>query len=571
MVKAGIYLLARLSPVLGGTDLWVGAVAGAGAHTMLLGAWLAILQTDLKRILAYSTVSSLGTLTVLLGVGGERAVVAAVAYLFAHALFKGSLFLVAGTVDHEAGTRDVRRLGKLARAMPLTAAAAALAALSMAGVAPFFGFLAKELLYEAALRAPLGAGLATAAVVTANVFTVALACVVGFGPFWRGRAALDHAPHEAPPSLWLGPLVAAAIGLIIGLAPWWGADPLVSAAGASVLAAPVDVHLALWHGVNLPLVLSLLTVAAGIGLYGVSVPLRNWAADWRSIAQWGPARWYSAALHGTIRFAEMQTRFLQSGNLRYYLLTILVVLVGLTGSALVRGGWRRDAGDWSDIRFYDVGLVMLIVPAALAAVLLKKRLAAIAALGVVGIGVALVFVLFGAPDVAMTQFLVETLTVIVFVLVFYHLPEPAGLSTSVARLRDAFVAVAVGLVMSLLVLVAADARNPRHVSDYYLRNSVPQAHGRNVVNVILVDFRGLDTLGEITVLAVAGIGVYALLKLRPVAADASAAALHPQTATITESESSSETFESARPTAAPFTPSVPGPDPASSAAEEKPT
>lgn len=514
MVKAGIYLLARLSPIFAATDVWIASVAGAGMATMLIGSLMAVVQTDLKRILAYSTVSSLGTLTLLLGFGGESMIPAAIAYLIAHALYKGALFLIAGAIDHETGTRDVEQLGGLFRAMPVTAVAAGVAALSMAGLIPLLGFIAKELLYEAALQGPWGTWL-IAALVAANVLTVAAAALVGLKPFWGRRRSLPKEPHEAPVSLWLGPVALGGLGVAAALRPDWVLDTLVSVAGAEVLGSAVLVHLKIWHGFNTALALSAFTFVAGIGVYAVAGRLRHAANRGRAVAAWGPAGWYALSLKGMTTFAEAQTRFLQSGYLRYYLLVILCVLIGLTGAALSRGTLSISPGDWSEIRFYDVGLVLLIVPAALAAVLSTKRLAAIAALGVVGYGVALIFVLFGAPDVAMTQFLVETLTVIVFVLVFYHLPEPAGVSEPIARVRDAVIAAAVGTLMAILVLTTNGAEKERTVSRFYTQHSLPEAHGRNVVNVILVDFRGLDTLGEITVLAVAGLGVFALLKLRP--------------------------------------------------------
>jgi multicomponent Na+:H+ antiporter subunit A len=233
------------------------------------------------------------------------------------------------------------------------------------------------------------------------------------------------------------------------------------------------------------------------------------------VSRWGPARWYELALAGLNGLARVQTQLLQSGFLRYYLLTILLTTVALAGfTLLARSAWPGPA-DWSDIRFYEAGLAALLLLATLATARARSRLAAISALGVVGYCVALLFVLFGAPDLAMTQFLVETLTVILFVLVFYHLPGSAPLSGWRTRVRDACLAGAVGALMTALVLVAANVELSPTISGYYAEASLHEAHGRNVVNVILVDFRGLDTLGEITVLTAAGIGVYALLKLRP--------------------------------------------------------
>lgn len=512
MVKAGVYLLARLSPALGGTDVWVGTVSVAGATTMLLGACLALVQSDLKRILAYSTVSALGTLTLLLGLGGPLAVPAAMAFLLGHALYKGALFLVAGALDHGTGTRDVNHLGGLRRAMPLTALAAGGAALSMAGLPPLFGFVAKELSYESTLHAP-AAEWVTAAAVAANILLVAVAGLVGLRPFLGTTAATLRSAHEAPPSLLLGPLALAGLSVAFGLWPGSGAEQLVSAASASVLGPPASVHLALWHGLTPALGLSAVTLAGGVGAYAGRGLLLRTASRWEGAARWGPTGWYELALKGLNGLAVGLTGMLQSGYLRYYLMITVAATAGLTGYALLGRRAPAVAANWTDLRFHEAGLAVLILLATLAAVLLKSRLAAIAALGVVGYGVALVFILFGAPDLAMTQFLVETLTVILFVLVFYHLPEPRTVSDGAARWRDAALAASAGAIMTALVLVGTPENYPS-ISAYFVENSVPRGHGRNVVDVVLVDFRGLDTLGEITVLAVAAVGVHALLKLR---------------------------------------------------------
>jgi len=513
MVKAGVYLLARLNPALGGTDLWLYAVGGIGAVTMLLGGYLALTQTDLKRLLAYSTVSALGTLTLLIGLGTSLALKAMVVFLLGHALYKGALFLVAGAVDHETGTRDVTQLGGLARAMPITAIAASIAALAMAGVPPLFGFIAKELLYEVGLGS--GTWLASAIILGA-LFTVFIASVVALGVFF-GRAT--HTPkhaHEAPVSMWLGPVVLAGLGLVIGIAPQIVSATLVAPAVSAVSGKSVAVKLALWHGITPAFVLSLATVVAGLGLFAVRAPLRaalthpGWS---------GAERTYTLALDGMNALAREQTRLLQSGYLRRYLIIIVFTTVTLVGLLLVNPHiWNQMSrveweALWQETHFYEVGLAVLILLATLVATTTSSRLGAVAALGIVGYGVSLIFLLFGAPDLAMTQFTIESLSVLLFVLVFYHLPRFTNLSTRRERLRDAVIAVLAGSVMTALVLLADLIQFQPSISPYFLENALPLAHGRNVVNVILVDFRGFDTLGEITVLGIAGLGVYALLKL----------------------------------------------------------
>jgi multicomponent Na+:H+ antiporter subunit A len=514
MVKAGVYLLARLAPVLGGTPEWRWLLTGAGAVTFLAGAWLALRQTALKRILAYSTVNALGVLVFLLGLGTERAVVAAMVYLLAHAFYKGALFLAAGAVQHETGDQDVTRLGGLAKAMPITAAAAALAALSMAGAPPFLGFIGKELLYEATLPgSPRLAAALTSAAVLSGALLVAVAGIVWLRPF-LGAPTAGRRVHEAPPELWVGPGLLAGLGLLGGLLPGLFAGPLAGSAAGAVLGTPVEAHPALWHGFNRTLALSALTLLAGAAICAARV--RGGAAHPSPrLAALGPQAWYEAGLAGLNRMAGLQTRLLQSGYLRFYLMVIIVATVGLTGTALFRTLAPAGLLDLSGARFYESGLAAVILMAAAATVASRSRLGAVAAMGVVGYGVALIFVFFGAPDLAMTQFIIETLTVILLVLVFYHLPGYATLSGRATRLRDGLVALSAGALMTCLVLAAVDAPVTRRISRYFLENSVPAAHGRNVVNVILVDFRALDTLGEITVLGVAAVGVFALLRTRP--------------------------------------------------------
>lgn len=512
MVKLGIYLLARLSPALGGTLAWYYLLAGTGGVTMLIGAVLAIVQTDLKRMLAYSTVSALGTLTLLIGLGTTQAVKAFALYLLVHALYKGALFLIAGAVDHATGTRNVRELGGLRPAMPIVFVAALLAALSMAGLPPLLGFIAKELVYEATLQAPQGAWLISGAGVLAKVLTVALAGIVILGPFFGAGKQTPHEPHEAAPAMWLGPVILAGLALLMGLFPFLLDRPLMTPLVNAVLAEPAVVDLALWHGVNPVFLLSVCTVLAGVAVYAARRRLYQAAGRCRTLASWGPASWYDLALAGLMRGAQLQTRFLQSGYLRHYFMTVLGAAFLLVFHALVvKSGFRGVTGA-ADALFHEWVIAVLILMAALFAVSTHSRLASVAALGVVGYGVALIYILFGAPDLAMTQFCVETLSVILFVLVFYRLPRFTTLSGKRARSRDIVIALANGGIMTALVLIATSEPAPSRISHFFAQNALVQAHGHNVVNVILVDFRGLDTLGEITVLAVASLGVYMLLQ-----------------------------------------------------------
>ncbi|MDD3828645.1 MAG: putative monovalent cation/H+ antiporter subunit A [Anaerolineae bacterium] len=519
MVKAGVYLLARFSSVLGGNDAWHYLVTLAGATTMLTGALFALWQTDLKRVLAYSTLSVLGALVLMIGLDTTLSVQAAMVFLVAHALYKGALFQVAGTVDHETGTRDVTRLGGLARAMPITAAAAGLAALSMAGLPPLLGFINKELLYEANLQAPRAATVVTVAGVASNIMLVAAAAIVGIRPFFGRRKDTPKEPHEAPVAFWLGPVILAGLGLAIGLFPETVATVFLSPAVSAIRAEPTVVELGLWHGVNPVLLLSILTLALGVALFLASAPLRRAASPAlrsavRTVSGWGPERWYELSLKGLNVVARAQTRLLQSGYLRYYIVIIILTTVGLAGYTLAGMGLPGWPAVGLDVRFHEALIAVLIVLAALMAVFSRSRLAAVAALGVIGYSTAVIYVLFGAPDLAMTQFALETLTVILFVLVLYRLPRFAVLSNRGTRIREAVVALAAGGLMTTLVLTVTSVPLRSRLAPYFAANSLELAHGRNLVNVILVDFRGMDTLGEITVLAAAAVGVYALMKLR---------------------------------------------------------
>jgi multicomponent Na+:H+ antiporter subunit A len=513
MVKAGVYLLMRLNPALGGTEAWWSLLTVVGGATMVWGSCVALAQTDLKRLLAYATLSVLGLLVLLVGLGTPASLQAAVAFLVAHALYKGALFLVAGAVDHEAGTRDVGQLRGLVRAMPLTAAAAGLAALAMAGLMPAFGFIGKELVYEAALTSPRAGGLLPAAAVLAFTLLVAVAVIVGVRPFLGAPGATPRTPHEAPASMWLGPVVLAALGLVFGVLPTV-LDPLLAAVAVSLSPGASYVPLKLWHGLNAALGLSALSLAGGLAVYRAREPLRR-SLQALPFSRWKPAWGFEAALQGLMAVARAQTRLLQTGFLRHYLLATLGTTFTLLGFTLLTRGGAWPKVDFSNVRFYELGVAAIAVMAAIATAYSRSRLGAVAAMGVVGFCVALIFLFFGAPDLALTQSIVEALTVVIFLLAIFHLPRYRELSSARVLLRDAVLSLGAGGLMTALVLRASYQQLHPPVSSYHAETSLPEAHGRNVVNVILTDFRALDTLGEITVIAIAGLGVHAILKLRP--------------------------------------------------------
>lgn len=514
MVKAGVYLLARLHPALGGTTEWTFALTTFGAVTMVVGAYVAVHQRDLKLILAYSTVGALGLLVLLLGIGTSLAIKAAVVFLLAHALYKGALFLAAGSIDHGAGTRDIGELGGLARAMPFTAGALAIGAVSLAGFGPVLAFIGKEAALDAALHFDRTGELAVLAAIVAGgaLFAVAAAMLIRV---LIGALRAPHAPHESPPEMLVGPLLLCAGSVVFAVAPGMIAGDVVSPAAAAIAGEPVKIKLALWHGFNTALLLSLGSIGlAAATLWGgprirpLSDRLVNAAGPFR------PGDLYDASLLNLNRVARQQTRLLQNGYLRLYLVVTLATAVTLVAAAIAVRGGVALGDSYGDLAFYEIVIAGVIITGAGLAIRANDRLTAVAALGAVGFGVALVYAFFGAPDLALTQFLVETLTVLLFVLVFYRLPRLADVSAVSTRVRDAVLAISAGALMSVLVLASITQTSDHSLAQYFAETSKPLAYGRNVVNVILVDFRALDTLGEIIVIAVAALGVVAMLKLK---------------------------------------------------------
>ncbi|WP_372972631.1 putative monovalent cation/H+ antiporter subunit A [Marinobacter sp.] len=515
MVKAGIYLMARLNPALGDGALWSTVLMLFGAATMVTGAWMAFSSTGIKRVLAYSTVMSLGTLTMLIGVGTELALTAFICILVAHSLYKGALFMVAGIIDHGTGTKDLRQLGGLRRAMPFTALFAGLAALSMAGFPPLFGFIAKELALEALLKAPLWSIGLTLATVLSFMLVVGLAGLVAIKPFFGDPVKTPQHPHEAPPGMLAGPAFLSLAALGFGLVPFLPEAAILQAAMTRVAGSPVDSYLALWHGVNAPLLLSAASFAVGIVLYRLWPKLQpNLFAMNSAGARVGPETGYFRFMEGISQVAGWQTRLLQNGVLGHYLLVLVAVTFGLAGFTLFARHDVHLALDLGGSRFYEWGIAALLVASAVFSCSTHSRLGSVASLGVLGFAVALIFILFSAPDLGITQLLVETLTVVLLVLVLFKLPEFVNLSSPFERYRDLAVAILAGVVVTLMILAGLETRYFESISAYYSENSAPLAQGRNIVNVILVDFRALDTLGEIFVLALAAVGIHSMLKLK---------------------------------------------------------
>lgn len=512
MVKAGVYLLARLQPAMAGDTTWTLLLVVAGALTMLVGSVMAVTSTDLKRILAYTTIASLGTLILLIGIGGEAALVAAMVFLLAHALYKGALFMAAGTVDHETGTKDIRQLGGLRRAMPQTAIFMSLAALALAGIPPVLGFIAKESMLTGLLMSPWQNLLLLVGVISSICF-VACAGLVAIKPFWGIEVATPKSPHEAPFAMRLGFSLLATLGLMFGLIPSL-VSPLIDASASAVIGYSIDpISLSLWHGFNLPLLMSFLAFTLGYLLFKYWDKLAvkfSWA---KALLNYGPEKGYEQFMEGLVSFSKWITAKLQNGYLSNYILTIFITTIVLVSYAIgSKVGWYGSL-DFSGVEVYELLISGIIIAVVGYACITEQRLGAVAAIGALGFCMALIYVFFSAPDLAITQVLIETLTVILLVFVLFKLPRFQRLSSSDVRWRDALVAIIFGGMMTLLVMTVTHFAEPERISDYLIENSYVIAKGRNIVNVILVDYRALDTLGEIFVLALAAIGVTAMIKL----------------------------------------------------------
>lgn len=526
MVKAGVYLVARMTPILGATTLWTTAVTAVGVVTMVVGAYRSVQETDLKRILAYSTVSALGVLTMLLGVGTREAIAAALVYLVAHACYKGALFLVAGAIDHETGTRDIAALAGLRRAMPMTAVAGGAAALSMAGVPLTLGFVGKDGAYEALLHGGGWSAWLLALTLLASILLGLAGLLAGVVPFRGNRPAEDVREPAWP--LWFPPLTLALTGVFAGVVPWILAAPL-SAAAAAILNAPFEMPLAVWHGFSPALMLSMVTLLGVGATYGGRNIIRS--RGWHPTH--GTEQLYTSTLAALNAISRVIAPPLHSASLRSYVMVIVVTSLVLGGTALISVPGVGASVPELDVRLHELLVVVVIIAGAISATLAKTTMAAVLSLGVVGYGVATTFLLFGAPDLAMTQFSVETLTVLIYVLVFRHFRNLGGLSPRLVRHRDALLAAAIGTLIGGLVLSVSTTDTAARLREYFAEFGPTLGHGRNIVNVILVDFRAFDTIGEITVLATAAIGVRALLRLGAAEGSDVASPLHaPLTSTI---------------------------------------
>ncbi len=514
MVKAGIFLLARLFPVFSGTEEWFALVSVVGLATLLIAAYFALWQHDLKGLLAYSTISHLGLITLLFGIGTPLGAVAGVFHIVNHAVFKASLFMAAGIIDHECGSRDMRKLNGLFQYMPHTAVLAMVATAAMAGVPLLNGFISKEMFFQEALDLRWLGGAAMVlpvAAVLAGIGSVAYSCRFIHDVFFNGEpVGLDRTPHEPPRWMKVPVEVLVALCIAVGVAPAWTVGPLLEVAAGAVLQGPLPViDLAPWHGFNTAFAMTLVAFGGGMVVY---------VLRWRILALhdsvFPPMSGRStteALLDRLIRLAQLLDARIENGSLQRYMAALvasaLVALgVGLWGTPLA----GPVPGGPIDFVPAVVGAI-LVFGAALTVALHRHRVAAVVAVGVAGLMVSLLFVLFSAPDLAMTQLLVEFTTVILILLALFFLPPrtPPALP-GWRKVRDAVFALAAGGAMAAITF-AMLTRPSGSISEFFLAESKPGGGGTNVVNVILVDFRGFDTLGEITVLGIAAVGLMAML------------------------------------------------------------
>lgn len=556
MVKAGLYLVARFSPIFAGQVEWFWIVSLGGIITMCYGSIMAVRQTDLKALLAYSTVSQLGLIMSLLGAGsaavhmgvGEEsllyagATTAAIFHLINHATFKGALFMVAGIVDHETGTRDMRKLGGILTMMPITFTMACISGFSMAGIPPFNGYLSKEMFLEAMVELThadffslqMWGVLFPILAFLGSVFTFVYCMIFIFKTF-GGRYQpdkLDGKPHDPAWGMLLPPAILALLVIVLGFVPNVLSNRLIEPAMRAILPGIVpasghfDVHISFWHGFTPALWMTIGVIVLGTLLYKL-------LPRWKGIYNRYPARLtlnhlYDSVLHYSERLSKGFTLRYMSGSVHHYLVYIFVFLIGLIGVGLLRAqGISLNTEGSAPITIYEAVLLLMLVGAAVAVPFARQRLIAVIMTGAVGYIVTMFFVLFRAPDLALTQMIVETVSVVLFLLCFYHMPElRREVSTKRSRWLNGVIAVGVGVVMTFVALAASGSSPFESISGYFVKNSHDLGGGDNVVNVILVDFRGFDTFLEITVLGIAALGIYAMIQLQMKVRDTGARVLY---------------------------------------------
>lgn len=514
MVQGGVYLLARTTPLLGDTDAWFTILVVFGGFTLIWGALAAIRQTDMKQMLAQTTLASLGLLVLLIGLGTEAALLAMALYFIAHALYKAGLFLVVGIIDHGTGTKDITRLGGLREPMTATFIAAILGGLGMIGLPPLVSYIAKEEMYLA-LATWEPASLAILVVlVVGNGLLAAIGLAIMIRPFMGPLRETPHHPHEGDVASLSGPLLFGTVGVLGGIAAVWLGESLVAPAASAIANVGYESHIKLIVDPRSVLFwLSILTWAvAGLAYWRLDA-LRAGLQRLAAAPRWTFDQGFDAVMFGILRGSAAVTRLLHHGRLELYLVVLFITLaVALLAPLFLLDGLPA-LPPMPDLTFYEWGVLAVAAAGLLTIVMARRRLFAILALGIQGLAVALLFMLFGAPDLAFTQFMVEILSVVILTLVMTRLrldhedPRPFE-----DFLRDGAIALACGVGITLLMLRVISLPFQDRLSTFFATYSAEIAHGRNIVNVILVDFRGLDTLGEVSVVMAAGIAILALIR-----------------------------------------------------------
>ncbi|MGQ3675322.1 monovalent cation/H+ antiporter subunit A [Xanthobacter sp. TB0139] len=518
MVKAGIFLLARLWPVLAGTEAWFLIVAPVGLATMAIAAWIAMFRHDLKALLAYSTISHLGLVTMLLGLGTPVAAMVAVFHILNHATFKAALFMSAGIVDHEAGTRDMRRLGGLLKLMPITGTLSLLAAAAMAGVPFFNGFLSKEMmLEEAAHTVYLGQPwlfplVATLGALFSVAYSARFAFVTFLGP---KRVDYSHAPHDPPVGMWLPVALLVLPVIAIGIMPQQVVGLVLARISEAVIQGPLpNFYLALWHGVTAALIMSAIAFAGGLGFYYLGWQKAN--ALRLATPRPDARRMFTFTFSVLVRGSRGVLGRLHDGSLMRYLRVTFLAIVLFGAYAIWTTPTNDGARPLLPVNAPAVVAWFALVMVSLMVVMRhRERLLALILTSVVGVVVSLAFIQFSAPDLALTQISVDVVTTILMLLALNLLPKETPLGRNVTgRWRDGILASVAGLGVALLAYWVMTRNGPTEIADYYLLTAQPGGGGTNVVNVILVDFRGFDTFSEIIVLGIAAISIFALLDVK---------------------------------------------------------
>lgn len=516
MVKAGVFLLARLYPALSGSDLWFYLVTFTGLATLVFGAYTALFKHDLKGLLAYSTISHLGLITMLLGFSSELATVAALFHIVNHATFKASLFMAAGIIDHETGTRDMRRINGMWQYMPITATVAMVSASAMAGVPLLNGFLSKEMFFTETLQVELMGGfdwVIPLMATLAGIFAVAYSYRFIHDVFFNGNPINlpKFPPHEPPIAMILPMAILGVLCLLVGILPNFTVAPILDAASFAVLGEGIpEYHIAIWHGINVPLAMSATALLGGLLLYYQRKGLfafyeRGYRVDQKEE--------FEKRIQSLVRFAQRFTDTIENGSLQRSVALLIGTALLLAAVEFWPLGQLLGKVALSPVDWVSLLLAVVMMIAALVTVIMHhNRVAALLVLGVVGLILSLAFVRFSAPDLALTQISVEVVTIILLMLALYFLPQITPNDSEKSRIvRDILLAGGAGLGVGLLTLAILTRPYDTGLADFFLANSVSGGGGTNVVNVILVDFRGFDTLGEITVLAIAGLGVYLML------------------------------------------------------------